>query len=121
MRKLMWSAILMIAVMVPGIRVWPNIRPAAAAQDHVVKVDDSDRDSQKWKWVPEEVDVAVGDTVTWDMAGAQLSHTATADDGSWDSSYMTPGSKWTHTFDKPGEIHYHCQPHPWKKGVIRVK
>jgi plastocyanin len=70
----------------------------------------------------ELVDVtAVGDTVTWDTAGAQLSHTATADDGSWNSGYMTPGSKWTHTFDKPGEIHYHCEPHPWKKGVIRVK
>src|SRR5690348_626182 len=112
MRKLIWSTIVMIAVAVPGARVW-HIRPAAAAQDHVVKVDDSDRDQTQWKWVPEEVTAAVGDTVTWDMhqpdgKDAAISHTATADDGSWDSGYITPGSKWTHAFDKPGDIHYHC-------------
>jgi plastocyanin len=43
------------------------------------------------------------------------------DDKSWDSGLIPPGEKWTHTFDKPGEYRYHCEPHPWKKGVIRVK
>ena len=121
MRKLIWSIVAIVAVVVPGVRTWVDIRPAAAAADHVVKVDDSDRDQSKWKWVPEEVDVAVGDTVTWDLTGAKLNHTSTADDGSWDSGYIESGQKWTHTFDKPGEYHYHCTPHPWKKGVVKVK
>jgi plastocyanin len=123
-------------VVVTGVRVLPNPAPAggggpprpgpgtpqpvAAAQDHVVRVADSDMDPQKWTWVPEVVDVKAGDTVTWDMNGAQVAHTATADDGSWDSGYVNPGSKWTHKFGTVGEIHYHCTPHPWKKGVIRV-
>jgi plastocyanin len=121
MRKLIWSTAVMIALVIPGVRVWHDIRPAAAAQDHVVKVEDRDRDQLQWKFVPQEVDIAVGDTVTWDMTDAQLPHSATADDGSFNSGNITPGNKWTHTFDKPGEIRYHCEPHPWKKGVIRVK
>ena len=59
--------------------------------------------------------------VTWDLTDAQISHSATADDKSFDSGLIAPGNKWTHTFDKPGEYRYHCEPHPWKKGVIRVK
>ncbi|MBV9278468.1 MAG: hypothetical protein JOZ41_00155 [Chloroflexi bacterium] len=98
----------------------PTAQPVPAAQDHVVKVADSDPDPQKWTWVPEVVDVKIGDTVTWNMIGAQVPHTATADDGSWDSGYLTPGSKWTHKFGALAEIHYHCTPHPWKKGIIRV-
>jgi plastocyanin len=93
---------------------------AVAAANHVVKVADSDRDPQKWTWVPEQVTVKVGDTVTWDMTGAQVAHTATADDGSWDSGYINPNAKWTYKFTKVGDIPYHCTPHPWKKGVIHV-
>ena len=88
--------------------------------NHVVKVQDTDRDQQKWVYVPEQVTLHVGDTVTWDMVGAQVSHTATADDGSWDSGYIIPGGKWTYKFTKAGDVPYHCTPHPWKKGVIHV-
>ena len=98
----------------------PAHADVAAAQNHVVKVADSDRDPQKWTWVPEQVTVKAGDTVTWDMTGAQVSHTATADDSSWDSGYINPGAKWTYKFTKVGDVPYHCTPHPWKKGVIHV-
>jgi plastocyanin len=121
MHKWLWSGAALIALVVPGVGIWQGIPSAAAAQDHVVKVDDSDRDQLEWKFVPEELDIAVGDSVTWDLTDSQLSHSATADDGSWDSGYITAGEKWTHTFDQPGEYKYHCEPHPWKKGVIRVK
>jgi plastocyanin len=126
MRKVTWAALVMFAVVAPGVRVWHDIRPAGAAMDHVVKVDDSDRDQQKWTFVPAEVTVAVGDSVTWDMhqpngQPTSLPHSSTADDGSWDSSYISPGEKWSHTFDKAGDYKYHCTPHPWKKGVIHVK
>jgi plastocyanin len=108
------------AGVVPGARALPNVQHVAPAQDHVVKVADTDRDPQKWVWVPELVNARVGDTVTWDMNGAQVPHTATADDASWDSGYINPGTKWTHKFTAVGDIHYHCTPHPWKKGVIHV-
>jgi plastocyanin len=118
MRKWIWSIVALFALAVPAAAA---IRPAAAAGDHKVGVSDADRDESKWKWVPEEVTIPVGDTVTWDMTGAKLPHSSTADDGSWDSGYVPPGEKWTHTFDKAGDYPYHCTPHPWKKGVIHVK
>jgi plastocyanin len=122
MRRWMWGIVALFAVMIPaGTAIRYDIRPAAAAQDHKVAVDDSDRDERNWKWVPEEVTVAAGETVTWDMTGAKMPHSAAADDGSWDSGYVVEGAKWTRTFDKAGDYHYHCGPHPWKKGVIHVK
>jgi plastocyanin len=116
-RLFIMLAALAALLLVPATRA---IAYPMVAQDHVVKVADTDRDPQKWTWVPEVVNVKVGDTVTWDMNGAQVAHTATADDGSWDSGYINPGSKWTHKFTAAGDIHYHCTPHPWKKGVIHV-
>ena|ERR1700756_401163 len=115
-------AVLAALLLLPATHVVaaPSHAYVAAAQNHVVKVEDADRDPMKWHWVPEIVDVKVGDTVTWDMTGAHTDHTATADDGSWDSGYIVPGGKWTHKFSTVGDIHYHCTPHPWKKGVIRV-
>jgi plastocyanin len=110
-----------VVAAVPGAGLGPNIRSAAAAQDHVVGVDDWDRDAENWKWVPDELAIAAGDTVTWDFTDAQMPHSAKADDGSWESGYVVEGSKWSRIFDTPGEYRYHCYPHPWKKGVIRVK
>lgn len=54
---------------------------------------------------------------------AQMPHSAKADDGSWESGYVVEGSEWSRIVDMPGEYRYryHCYPHPWKKGVIRVK
>jgi hypothetical protein len=54
MRKFIWIVAVLIAVAVPGVRVWQGMKPAAAAQDHVVKVDDKDRDQLQWKFVPQE-------------------------------------------------------------------
>ena len=121
MRKSFSWIVAAVVAAVFGVGLWPDIQPAAAAQDHVVKVDDSDRDAENWKWVPEEVVIAAGDTVTWDMTGAKMPHSAKAEDDSWESGYVIEDSKWSRAFDQPGEYRYYCYPHPWKKGVIRVK
>jgi plastocyanin len=48
-------------------------------------------------------------------------HTATADDGSWDSEGLNQGEKWTHTYAKAGTIKYHCTVHPMMHGIVVVK
>lgn len=92
MRTLIWTAAALLAVVAPGVRAWQGIQPAAAAQDHVVKVDDKDRDQLQWKFDPQELDIAAGDSVTWDLTDAQISHSATADDQSWDSGSSRRGA-----------------------------
>src|SRR6185437_14516650 len=41
-----------------------------------------------------------------------FAHTVTADDGSFDSGLIQPGSSWKMTVQKAGTIAYHCTPHP---------
>ena len=67
----------------------------------------------------ERLEVAPGATVVW-INDDPLPHTATADDGSWDSDLIEPGARWARTFTEPGEHAYHCTPHPFMKAVVVV-
>jgi plastocyanin len=51
----------------------------------------------------------------------QLVHTVTANDGSFDSGSIQPGTTWRHTFTRPGTYVFHCTPHPFMRGVIIVR
>jgi LPXTG-motif cell wall-anchored protein len=68
---------------------------------------------------PASVTVAVGDTVTWHNSG-QAPHTATADDGSFDTGTIQPGGSGSHTFNSAGTFSYICTIHPNMKGTVRV-
>jgi plastocyanin len=68
---------------------------------------------------PASVTVAVGDTVTWHNSGKEP-HTATADDGSFDTGTINSGGSGSHTFDSAGTFSYICTIHPNMKGTVRV-
>ena len=68
---------------------------------------------------PGSVTVAVGDTVTWTNADAQ-NHTATADDGSWDTGTISSSPK-SVTFATAGTFAYHCKIHPSMTATIVVQ
>ena len=55
--------------------------------------------------------VKTGDTVEWRNQDI-FSHTVTADDGSFDSGLIAPGSSWQMIAKNEGTIAYHCRPHP---------
>lgn len=90
----------------------------AVAQDAAdVDVVDSD-------FVPSDVTVDAGGTVTWTQSGS-LPHSVTADDGSFDShpdcsggtDCMGAGDTFAHTFDEAGEYAYYCRIHGGPGGV----
>jgi plastocyanin len=68
---------------------------------------------------PASVSVAVGDTVTWHNTG-QAPHTATANDGSFDTGTINAGGSGSHTFSSAGTFSYICTIHPNMKGTVRV-
>jgi plastocyanin len=68
---------------------------------------------------PASVTVAVGDTVTWHNAG-QAPHTATADDGSFDTGTINSGGSGSHRFTTAGTFSYICTIHPNMHGTVRV-
>jgi plastocyanin len=72
-----------------------------------------------FEFSPTTVNVNVGDSVTWRNQGPTV-HTATADDGSFDSGNLNKGQSYSHKFTKAGTISYLCKPHPFMKAKVVV-
>jgi plastocyanin len=65
--------------------------------------------------------VTAGTTVTW-TNNDDMTHTVTADDNSFDSGYLSIGSKFSKAFSVKGTYTYHCAIHSTTmKGTIIVK
>ena len=74
-------------------------------------------------FVPAEVSVAPGTTVTWvNCEPATIdAHTSTSDGEAWDSGFLQPGETYSRTFDELGSFPYHCTPHPFMRGTVSVE
>lgn len=84
----------------------------AAAEEALVTIND-------FAFTPLELVVAPGTTVTWSNL-EWAPHTATADDGTFDSSRLDQGENFGHTFTEPGRYAYYCAFHPGMVGTIVV-
>jgi alcohol dehydrogenase (cytochrome c) len=71
-------------------------------------------------FTPTRPQVNVGDTVTWANHGPAV-HTATAQDGTWDTGDIQPGQSATVTFNSAGTFVYNCSPHPWMIAQVIVQ
>jgi LPXTG-motif cell wall-anchored protein len=68
---------------------------------------------------PKSVAINVGDTVTWRNTD-DVAHSATAEDGSFDTGTFGNGKSRSETFDTAGTFQYICTPHPFMKGTVTV-
>jgi plastocyanin len=76
---------------------------------------------ENFAFVPANIVVDVGTTVTWTNDDV-VPHTVTSDDGDeLDSELLNPGDTFSHTFDTPGAYAYHCTPHPNMRGLVTVR
>ena len=64
--------------------------------------------------------VAVGTSVTW-VQEDSVPHTIVADNGGFESTKLSKGQSWSHTFSTAGTYPYHCSIHPSMKGKIVVE
>jgi plastocyanin len=72
------------------------------------------------KYVPDPVTVSAGDTVQWTNKDP-MDHTATADNGSFDSRHIARDQSFSYTFNGPAAtVAYHCTIHPGMKGKVVV-
>jgi plastocyanin len=95
-----------------------EVKPPAAEKD-VSITEDNPTNPPSWGFKPADLTVETGTTITWRNTGGQA-HTVTADDSSFDSGSLAAGATFKRTFDKPGVFRYHCSPHSWMTGVVRV-
>ena len=64
----------------------------------------------------------LGQTVTWlNCEEDATSHTSHANDETWSSPLLSPGTTFSHTFDQAGTFDYHCDPHPFMTGRVVVE
>jgi plastocyanin len=69
---------------------------------------------------PATITVEVGDSVTWRNEDS-APHTATADDGSFDTGNVASGADDSVTFDRAGTFAYTCTIHPSMRGTVVVQ
>ena len=74
----------------------------------------------EFEFVPEEITVPAGTTVTFTNEDA-AAHTATADDSSFDTEELGKGDSAEETFDEPGTYTYYCRFHVFMKGSVAVE
>jgi photosystem II stability/assembly factor-like uncharacterized protein len=79
---------------------------------HVVNI-------QNFAFDPIELQIDIGDTVRWINLDS-VPHTATADDGEFDSGNLDPGEYFDYIFTTEGVFSYTCEYHPAMTGTITV-
>ena len=69
-----------------------------------------------FRFIPSQLTIPAGTTVIW-VNDEQAKHTASADDGSFDSGDQALGVRFEHTFTEPGTYPYYCRYHGDVGGV----
>ena len=73
----------------------------------------------EFTYSPDPVVVQVGGKVTWRNED-NPPHTATADDGSFDTGIIEKGKQKSETFKEAGTFTYYCTVHPFMHGTVEV-
>src|SRR5450432_709698 len=108
-RSKFWIMIMLCGLALVAIASGKQVTSAQADQVTV--------NMQDFAFVPANITVHVGGTVTWANTGTKK-HTATADDNSFDTGVVAPGaSSQAVTFTKAGTFKYFCQFHGGPDGV----
>jgi plastocyanin len=84
-----------------------------AGKSHTVRI-------EGMKFVPERLEVAAGDTVTW-VNKDILPHTVTASASRVESGDIAPNRTWKLVARNKGEMDYICRLHPVMRGTLIVK
>jgi len=96
--------------------VGPRARGAvvgtALARTHVVEI-------RKFRFEPASLELVAGDTIRW-INRDPVPHTATAQDSTWSSGRIEPGSEWQMVGTRNTTPNYYCIYHPTMTGSVQV-
>src|SRR5215207_4825075 len=77
-------------------------------------------DIRDFAFSPRTVEIRVGDTVTWTNRDT-VAHTATAENGSFDTGLLAEGESGSIRFRSAGTYRFLCTPHPQMTGTVVVR
>ena len=92
----------------------PSASPAPNASPAVVV------HMKNFAFVPQSVTIHAGQSVKW-INDDSVSHSATANDHSWNSGELDNGQSWTYAFSAAGTYQYFCDDHAFMKGTVIVQ
>jgi plastocyanin len=75
---------------------------------------------QDFTFIPSEIRISVGDTITW-TNNDNTDHTVLANDGSFSSEVLQTGHQFSFKFEESGTFEYICGIHPTMQGTIIVE
>ena len=90
-----------------------GLAPVVAAGDTTVKIHD-------FAFVPEQLTVKPGTTVTW-VNEDDIPHTVVATGKAFRSRALDTDDKFSFTFTTPGSYEYFCSLHPHMKAMVTVE
>lgn len=97
----------------------PSPTPAAGGTSTPVTIPRGAETLANRAFSPDDVNVAVGETVTWTNTDS-VAHTSTSDANAWNSGTVVPGGQFSFTFRSAGSFPYHCTIHPGMVGTVVV-
>jgi plastocyanin len=95
----------------------PTPPPAASSS---VSIPTGARSLGNRAYAPDDLNVAVGTTVTWTNTDS-VGHTSTSDAAGWNSGTLAPGGQFSFEFQTAGTFPYHCAIHPGMVGTVIVR
>lgn len=75
---------------------------------------------QNFAFSPATITIKAGQSVTWTNED-NIGHSATSDNGSFDTGVLSQGQSKSITFAKAGTYTYHCSVHPDMKATVIVQ
>lgn len=85
-------------------------------------VSDNRIEIKNYKFIPENIKIKKGTTITWKNADV-VRHDVQMDDDSKEgprSELLKKDEEYSYTFNEIGVFSYHCTPHPFMKAQIEV-
>jgi plastocyanin len=98
----------------------PTPAPTPAPQGTTVTIPQGARSLTTTAYAPNPITVSVGTAVTW-TNNDTIAHTATANNGAFDTGNLAAGSSKTITMSTAGSFPYHCTIHPGMVATINVQ
>lgn len=92
----------------------------AAMEEEGAVMEKTSVEIKNFAFGPKTLTIKKGTSVTFTNQDS-VAHTATADDGSFDTGLLAKGESGSITLDKAGTFNYHCTPHPNMKATIVVE
>jgi LPXTG-motif cell wall-anchored protein len=98
----------------------PQPKPKAIAVPRAIAAASGSVTIADFSFTPGSITITQGDTVTW-VNNGPTPHSATANDGSFNTGILKAGQSASHTFSQAGTFSYFCQPHPFMKATVVVQ